>query len=144
MSMPARLLGFAFANADFLFEVDSEGTILFTAGAARDLVQESEESLVGRPAGRLFRPSEGVKFVTIAKALKTGDRAGPFKLTLASGQDANLALFRLPDNKSRISCTLSRTGAALGARPPPPIPRPAWLPATDSWRLPAWRPARTH
>ena len=37
--MPARLLGFAFANADFLFEMDDEGTILFAAGAANDLVQ---------------------------------------------------------------------------------------------------------
>ena len=115
--MPARLLGFAFANADFLFEVDGEGTILFTAGAAQDLVQESEESLMGRPAGRLFRPSEGVKFATVVKGLKTGSRAGPFKLTLAGGQEANLSLFRLPDNKSRISCTLSRTEARSGAAP---------------------------
>ena len=30
----ARLLGFAFANADFLFEVDGNGKILFATGAA--------------------------------------------------------------------------------------------------------------
>jgi EAL domain-containing protein (putative c-di-GMP-specific phosphodiesterase class I) len=117
MSTPVRLLGFAFANADFLFEVDGEGTILFTAGAAQDLVQESEAALMGRPAGRLFRPSEGVKFATVVKGLKTGSRAGPFKLTLAGGQEANLSLFRLPDNKSRISCTLSRTEAHSTAAP---------------------------
>jgi EAL domain-containing protein (putative c-di-GMP-specific phosphodiesterase class I) len=108
MSTPVRLLGFAFANADFLFEVDAEGTILFTAGAVNDLVHESEEALIGRPAGRLFRPSEGVKFITFAKALRNGERAGPHKLTLAGGQEANLSLFRLPQNQSRISCTLSK------------------------------------
>ncbi|MBA2587821.1 MAG: EAL domain-containing protein [Alphaproteobacteria bacterium] len=111
MSNPARLLGFAFANADFLFEMDGKGTILFAAGAANDLVKESGDNLVGKPAGKLFKPSEGVKFATFSKALKDGDRAGPFKLTLATGAQANLAMFRLPQNGSHISCTLARPGA---------------------------------
>ena len=110
MSLPARLLGFAFTNADFLFEMNTDGTILFCAGAANDLVKESGDGLVGKPAGRLFKPSEGTKFATFAKALKSGDRAGPFKLTLATGADANLAMFRLPENGSNISCTLARPG----------------------------------
>ena len=107
----ARLLGFAFANADFLFEMDGQGTILFAAGAANDLVKESGDALVGKPAGKLFKPSEGVKFATFTKALKAGDRAGPFKLTLATGAEANLAMFRLPENGAHISCTLARPGA---------------------------------
>jgi EAL domain-containing protein (putative c-di-GMP-specific phosphodiesterase class I) len=111
MSLSARILGFAFTNADFLFEMDTEGTILFTAGAANDLVKESGENLVGRPAGQMFQPSEGIKFATFAKALKSGERAGPFKLTLATGADANLAMFRLPENGANISCTLARQGA---------------------------------
>ena len=41
MSLSARILGFAFTNADFLFEMDTEGTILFAAGAANDLVKEA-------------------------------------------------------------------------------------------------------
>ena len=110
MSLPARLLGFAFTNADFLFEMDTKGTILFAAGAANDLVKESGEKLVGQPAGKLFKPSEGIKFATFAKALQSGDRAGPFQLTLATGVDANLAMFRLPENGANISCTLARPG----------------------------------
>jgi EAL domain-containing protein (putative c-di-GMP-specific phosphodiesterase class I) len=110
MSLPARLLGFAFANADFLFEMDTKGTILFAAGAAHDLVKDSNEKLVGKHAGKLFKPSEGIKFATFAKALRSGDRAGPFQLTLATGADANLAMFRLPENGANISCTLVRPG----------------------------------
>ena len=87
------------------------GTILFAAGAANDLVKESGDALVGKPAGKLFKPSEGVKFATFAKALKSGDRAGPFKLTLATGAEANLAMFRLPENGANISCTLAGPGA---------------------------------
>jgi len=110
MSPSARILGFAFTNADFLFEMDTEGTILFTAGAANDLVKESCENLLGKPAGQLFQPSEGSKFASFAKALKSGDRAGPFMLTLATGANANLAMFRLPENGANISCTLARPG----------------------------------
>jgi EAL domain-containing protein (putative c-di-GMP-specific phosphodiesterase class I) len=106
----ARLLGFAFTNADFLFEMDKSGTILFAAGAANDLVKESNEALVGKPAGKLFKPSEGIKFATFSKALSKGDRAGPFTLTLATGAQANLAMFRLPENGSNISCSLARPG----------------------------------
>ena len=72
MLSPARLLGFAFTNADFLFETDTEGKILFAVGAAKDLVKESGEALVGKSADKLFQPSEGAKFVAFAKALKTG------------------------------------------------------------------------
>ncbi|MDB5741445.1 MAG: hypothetical protein JWP16_2485, partial [Alphaproteobacteria bacterium] len=106
----ARLLGFAFTNADFLFEMDAAGTILFAAGAANDLVKEDGDTLVGHPAGKLFKPSEGAKFATFAKALKSGGRAGPFKLTLATGTEANLSMFRLPINGANISCTLARPG----------------------------------
>src|ERR1700761_1825252 len=110
MPSPVRLLGFAFTNADFLFEVEGEGLIQFAAGAANDLVKESGEALLGKPAGKLFKPSEGIKFATFSKALKAGDRAGPFKLMLATGAEANLAMFRLPDNGANISCTLARPG----------------------------------
>ena len=58
MSLPVRLLGFAFTNADFLFEMDTEGKILFAAGAANDLVKENGDTLVGKHAGELFKPSE--------------------------------------------------------------------------------------
>ena len=122
MSHSARLLGFAFTNADFLFEVDAKGTILFAAGAAHDLVQESGDKLVGAPAGKLFSPSEAAKFATFAKALKGGERAGPFKLTLATGAQANLAMFRLTENGANISCTL--------ARPPSASAKPGTDPAT--------------
>src|SRR5579883_1788182 len=110
MANMARLLGFAFTNADFLFEMDRNGTILFAAGAANDLVKDSNEALVGKPAGKLFKPAEGTKFATFTKALKAGDRAGPFKLVLATGAEANLAMFRLPENGSNISCSLARPG----------------------------------
>jgi hypothetical protein len=107
---PARLLGFAFASADFLFEIDPRGTIVFATGAIHDFAPGDGDDLVGSPAGRLFLPSEGIKFATFARALRKGDRAGPIRLKLAGGADASLAMFRLPQNGDNISCTLARPG----------------------------------
>ena len=73
----ARLLGFAFANADFLFEVDADGMIQFAVGATRDLVRESGEDLVGKPLDCLFLPAEAEKFTRSVKRLRSGCRAGP-------------------------------------------------------------------
>jgi EAL domain-containing protein (putative c-di-GMP-specific phosphodiesterase class I) len=110
MSDAARLLGFAFANADFLFEIDTSGTILFATGAARDFAQTDAESLVGESSGRLFQGSEGTKFANLTRSLPQGGRSGPFRLKLVGGSEANVAMFRLPDNDGKISCTLTKPG----------------------------------
>ncbi|MEI9997034.1 MAG: EAL domain-containing protein [Rhizomicrobium sp.] len=114
----ARLLGFAFANADFLFEVDVNGTVTFATGAARDFVKDG--AVVGKPAARLFATSETAKFATLSRSLAKGDRAGPFRLKLAAGAEVALSMFRLPDNGNQVSCTFSKPGgrglAALDAK----------------------------
>jgi EAL domain-containing protein (putative c-di-GMP-specific phosphodiesterase class I) len=104
----ARFLGFAFANADFLFEVDGQGKVVFATGAARDFTNDPE--VVGKQAARLFSAAEGAKFATLTQALRQGDRAGPFRLKLAGGSEAQLALFRLPGKDGPLCCTLSKPG----------------------------------
>ncbi len=115
MSLPARLLGFAFANADFLFEVDRSGTVIFAAGAAKDLVEESAETLIGKPAAALFRAPDAAKFNTLANGLSQGKRVGPFDLELASGANADVSMFSLAENGANISCTLARRKSAQAA-----------------------------
>ena len=111
----ARLLGFAFANADFLFEVGADGLILFATGAGKGLVQDSPESLTGKLVDTLFEAADAVRFATSRKRLRSGCRAGPYKLKLAGGVLAEVSMFRLPENGDAISCTMSRadTGAEL-------------------------------
>ncbi len=109
MVNPARLLGFAFANADYLFEVDDKGMVVFATGASSDLIQSGYDP-VGMPAARLFLSKEAIRFATLSRSLAEGNRAGPFQLKLATGTDADLSLFRLPMNGNQISCTLSKPG----------------------------------
>lgn len=106
MSDAARFLGFAFANADFLFEVDGQGTVAFATGASKDVV---EGVAVGKPAGRMFTMADAAKFTTLTHSLPKGSRAGPFKLKLACGTDVLVSMFRLSENGNQISCTLSKS-----------------------------------
>ncbi|HWA89387.1 MAG TPA: EAL domain-containing protein [Rhizomicrobium sp.] len=113
--MPKRFIGFAFANADFLMEVDDAGKIAFAMGAARDFGAPAESA--GHEAALLFTPGDAMKFLSRAKSLKQGDRTAPFQLRLVTGATATAGMFRLPDSKT-VSCTLSKVGART-----PPVPQ---------------------
>ena len=111
MIEPGRFLGFAFSNADLLFEVDAEGEILFATGATTTLTRRPQKDLVGHSAGGLFRPADGAKFMTFIKALRPGQRLGPATFSLAAGDLASMSMFHVPSNKHRISCSLALSGA---------------------------------
>lgn len=108
MIEPTRLLGFSFASADLLFEVDRDGRILFAIGATSGFA--NGKALVGRPGAELFKDGEGARFKIIVRGLAPGDRAGPLPMTLCCGTKGTLALCYLPQNGDRISCTLVRPG----------------------------------
>jgi EAL domain-containing protein (putative c-di-GMP-specific phosphodiesterase class I) len=103
MIEPIRLLAFAFAGADLLFEIDRNGTILFATGATSGFADSGD--LVGQPAAQLFQQSEKWRFTIITRGLTPGERAGPLPVTLASGEKASLSMCFLPPNQ-HISCTL--------------------------------------
>ena len=119
MAQLARFLGFAFANADMLFEIDKDTNITFATGAMSEFVEGDGTKLPGKRAACLFDPQDGIKFITFAKSLRDGGRAGPIRLKLAGGRFANVSLCRLPLNPGTISCTLAnpdgKGGLAGGA-----------------------------
>ncbi|HEY4266546.1 MAG TPA: EAL domain-containing protein [Micropepsaceae bacterium] len=111
MIEPIRLLGFAFASADFLFEIDREGTILFATGAVSLFATQTE--LQGISAAELFQPSEHQRFAAIVRGLAPGGRIGPLPTILASGEKASLSMCFLPQS-DRISCALVKPGKRGG------------------------------
>src|SRR5688572_33001811 len=107
MIEPVRLLAFAFAGADLLFEIDRDGTVLFATGATNGFSGSSD--LVGKSATELFSKSERYRLILVARVLLPGERAGPLPVTLASGEKASLCMCCLPPNE-HISCTLVKSG----------------------------------
>ncbi|HTT99721.1 MAG TPA: EAL domain-containing protein [Rhizomicrobium sp.] len=110
MPQPARLLGFAFAGADLLFEVSRNGQIMFATGAASDFARKGAEALVGHDVSCLFEPLEANKFMASVRGLGEGDRVGPMRLKLITGAPASISMFRLPLTPGVISCTLAKPG----------------------------------
>src|SRR5689334_21317436 len=109
MTTHSRFLGFAFASADFLFEVDAQGVVQFCAGA---LAGVSSEDVRGQPASTLFDGASAALLAKHLKELPAGERRGPVPLKTATGRDVHLSLFRLPENGAHASCTLSRPPGA--------------------------------
>jgi len=57
---PYRYLGFAFASADLLFEVDRAGVITFAVGSTQGLDGQAESDLIGRPWQALFHADDAM------------------------------------------------------------------------------------
>ena len=103
-----RYLGFAFASADYLIEIASDGTIVFAAGAAGEFTQS--EPLQGAPVATLFQPDDGARLTGVVQLLPDGCRRH-LKLNLKTGTPVDVSLFRLPGNHDRVSCSLAHEPA---------------------------------
>jgi EAL domain-containing protein (putative c-di-GMP-specific phosphodiesterase class I) len=107
-----RFVGFAFATADFLFEIDDQGVIAFAAGAGLQLTGSDNTALIGKAWVDLFDPADQTVATAVLDGLVDGQRRGPIELQMAKHGDgaprlAGLSLFRLPQKPPRTSCALT-------------------------------------
>jgi EAL domain-containing protein (putative c-di-GMP-specific phosphodiesterase class I) len=105
-----RILGFAFASADLLFELDPDGRVAFAVGATHALATSSETALVGRGWRELVAEPDHAMVEAMFAGLGEA-RFGPVTIQLArhAGQDpafAALSICRLPPQKN-ISCAMA-------------------------------------
>lgn len=106
-----RLLGFAFASADLLLEITSEGRIAFALGASEAISGRLEEALIGKPWRVFVELGDQMMLQAVFEGLETGQRAGPMIVRLASedgqARAASFCAFRSPENDDALSCALS-------------------------------------
>jgi EAL domain-containing protein (putative c-di-GMP-specific phosphodiesterase class I) len=107
-----RLLGFAFASADLLIEIDASGRIAFALGASEALSGAGEADLVGRNWRAFVDMADHGMLQALFDGLDAL-RGGPVLLRLARGADgmeraATLSACKLPQNGGAISCALTR------------------------------------
>lgn len=114
-----RLLGFAFASADLLLEIDTNGKVVFAIGASDTLAVSQEASLIGRLFIDFFNPDDHAMLLALHDSLDDGMRAGPLVVRLAAaggggdGRAAALSGCRLPQNGGAVSCALTRAAAPV-------------------------------
>src|SRR5580704_15610003 len=110
---PHRFLGFAFACADLLIEVQGGDTICFAIGSASTLCGRHEYDLVGR-SWRTFVDDRDQPLVeALFAGLVEGERQGPLLVRMAatdgsSRQAFHISACRLVETAGAISCALAR------------------------------------
>jgi EAL domain-containing protein (putative c-di-GMP-specific phosphodiesterase class I)/GGDEF domain-containing protein len=114
----ARFLGFAFANADVLIEVDARGIIGFAAGALQHVLGITDADLIGQPIDRVVAAGDRGLVRRLLRTAGSNRRLEPRTVALAGGAQATLSGYRLGRSPS-VQLTLTRSeskGAEAPAR----------------------------
>ncbi len=115
----ARFLGFAFASADMLFEIDPKGDVVFAMGATQRVLGVDQSQMVGSSWRDLVAETDHDLVNALIDGLSTADRRGPVKIELPCRTGRKIRRFagfsacRLPQVAPNISCVLS-LGQAIG------------------------------
>lgn len=126
MTIRPSLLGFAFAAADLLIEIDGDGQVAMALGSSPTGAVPATD-LKGRPLpGLVGKASRTVLREALAE-LKPGRRSPALDLLLVDddglARRASARLFSLPDLAPAVSCALSFEGQPfrLDTLAPPPV-----------------------
>ena len=110
---PARFLGFAFASADLLFEIEPDGRIAFILGAVQRVMGVDQAEAAGRTWREIIAESDHDLVAALIEGLGPADRRGPIKVELTAHPSRDMRRFagfsacRLPQNAPKISCVLT-------------------------------------
>ena len=108
-----RYLGFAFASADLLFELDDGGVVTFALGAARQVAGVDLGALEGAALRDIVSEEDQPIVDAFLGALEPGDRRGPIRIALKPKPGRRLKRYgalcacRLPQLDPLISCSLT-------------------------------------
>ena len=75
-------MGFAFAGADFLMEIDSQGRVVFTSGATRFFTGRDDKSLQGTDLKALFADDDVPLVATMCSNAKAALKQGPYLVSI--------------------------------------------------------------
>ena len=118
----ARFLGFAFASADLLFEIDPDGKVVFLMGATQRVLGMDQAMAMGRSWRDLMVEADHDLVDALLAGLGAADRRGPLRIELpaAGGRKTrrfgSLSACRLPQLAPNISCVLALAPGELDAK----------------------------
>lgn len=86
-----RFVGFAFAHADILVELDGDGRIRWADGALRSMLGLDADSLIGQPVARIVAPSDVMLMKSALHQLGPGQRRRDMPIVLQNDQGMSIA-----------------------------------------------------
>ena len=118
----ARFLGFAFASADLLLELDDGGRVVFAAGAAPSTSDAGAHALLGKPLGDLIEATSFDSLSAMLDELKPGRRGGPVPIVIKTNcggtRAAEFCAFKVPELAPNLSCAINYLGEVVAAAQP--------------------------
>jgi EAL domain-containing protein (putative c-di-GMP-specific phosphodiesterase class I) len=111
----ARYLGFAFASADLLFELNGAGVVTFALGAAQQVAGVDLDALAGEALRDIVAEEDQMIVDAFLGSMEPGDRRGPIRIALKPKAGRKLKRYgalcacRLPQLQGEplISCSLT-------------------------------------
>lgn len=107
-----RFLAFAFAGADLMLEIGTDGKILYALGAAKGMTGSNDGALAGKDVADLFAPRDRGLVASLRSRAKPGQRFGPVLVNLnedhTSFRKAMLSGVAMPDRPNVVFMTLSK------------------------------------
>ena len=120
-----RLLGFAFASADLLLELDAEGSPVFAMGSGPAAAHPAE-GFCGQPLSNRVAAASVQPLDAVLKGLRPGARSAPLELLFNAGEGrvrrATARFFLLPELAPNVSCSVTWDGAAYALHDPTAAP----------------------
>jgi EAL domain-containing protein (putative c-di-GMP-specific phosphodiesterase class I) len=120
-----RFVGFAFANADLLLELDSASRIQWAGGAVKSILNRDPDSLTNRPLTSVLTVQDSALLMAALRDLKPGQRRRGLNMTLhgdSGGQVVEVGIYRVLDTGDQRYC-LSITQLAMAATDHGPAPQ---------------------
>lgn len=105
-----QLLGFVFASADMVLEIEDKHFVTFATGAAMRLLSRSADSTLGKPWRELFEPNDAEMVEAALRDVQPGERRGPYSVELATQrgpQPVSLTFFQMPQRESFVAMAMS-------------------------------------
>jgi EAL domain-containing protein (putative c-di-GMP-specific phosphodiesterase class I) len=84
-----RFVGFAFANADLLLELDGGGRIQWAGGAVKSILEVEADSLAEQPLAKILADHDAVMLMASLRALGPGQRRRGITLNLQIDAKSN-------------------------------------------------------
>lgn len=105
-----RFMGFSFAAADLLIELDEQCCITFCMGASQNLFGATAEQLLKQPFNRFVSNADKTVLTFLFDSLKEGQRKGPLKIHVLKNDiktPVQVSIFKMPGGDNTINLAIN-------------------------------------
>ncbi len=105
-----RFMGFSFAVADLLLELDEQGCIQFCMGASQNILGDNVQNLIQKPLNNFVSNADKTVLTFLFDNIKVGQRRGPIKIHTMKNDiktPVQLSIFKMPNDTGKVNVVIN-------------------------------------